>query len=219
MAGLFIGFALVKKFIPATLNSNTQFTDFYPEYNYVKEVQNIANRFIVWMESSFPHKWQLRNLCADRCVIGKCNQTNPGFCGSHPQDFDTNGNSPPNPTDEDPCPETFSNQCSEGGALAKPGAIGFIAANEFIQGQPSITLQGLIGNGIYRGLWDFDINPLNPLIELSIWKYSLVAIGGVGDFTEVTPWPLQIIIADSPKNIDKNTYTEYDKKFFMAALF
>ncbi|TAL60598.1 MAG: hypothetical protein EPN85_06940 [Bacteroidetes bacterium] len=70
VAGLFIGLALVKKFIPATLNSDIHFTDFYPEFNYVKEVQNIANRYITWMQSAFPHQWKLRNLCViNRLII------------------------------------------------------------------------------------------------------------------------------------------------------
>ncbi|TAL56750.1 MAG: T9SS type A sorting domain-containing protein [Bacteroidetes bacterium] len=129
----------------------------------------------------------------NRCVLGVCNQTNTSGCAYVPDpDFD--------PTN--PCPGLFD-ACGTGaitGADGKPGAIGFYAANEFIQGQPSAVLPGYIGNLVYRTEWNFGLNSL-ILPPTSIWKYVLAAIGGVGKFTEIHGPPLQIILKASKKDI------------------
>jgi len=190
VAALFIGFSLVKKFVPTTLNSATPFLD--GEINFVIEVQKIANRFINWMQSEFPHEWVLMNLCENRCVHGICNPTKPGFCGPHPE---------PPATDSDPCPETLSNKCSEGGALGIFGAIGFLSANAFVQGQPSLALQDAVKNIVLRTAWNIDMNFIAPD---SPWKHLLATIGNIWNFVEISGPPIQVILSTSTSQVAKN---------------
>jgi hypothetical protein len=168
IAALFMGFTLVTKFIDVNLPSpnNRLFSDGATTH-YVQEVRNIANRFLQYMESSSPHTWKLYNLCTDRCVLGDKNPT-VETCGGSSGPGNPNASCLPG---------------SEAGANAQAGAIGFYAANVFIQGGalngPADVGKLIVfeDDGYYRNLWDVNIAG-------DIWKSTLAAIAELWHISE-----------------------------------
>ena len=71
LSAFYIGFSLVKKYIPANLNAPLSFAD--GETKFVKEIQNISNRIINHFISN---NWVLTNVCANKYVYGICNTKN-----------------------------------------------------------------------------------------------------------------------------------------------
>lgn len=165
--GLYIGLAMVKKYLPPGENWNgALFTNGVSEIStssFLKEVQIISQRIIDNLVST---NWVYKNPCAGRCVIGIHNPTNLTACAlpklSDPCSFTGLGNPP--------------NCCESGGALALPEAIGFAAANQFIQGLPTQLLAQLISNPIHQLAWNQAINNGNRLVM------TLVALGNVWKF-------------------------------------
>ncbi len=183
LTGLFIGLALVKKCLavgPPTENwNNTPFINGLSEAStssFIKEVQIISQRIITYLNSppDGASPWTYENPCAHRCVVGVSNPTNLAACG-HPDpaancSFDLN------------VVATSNGQipycCESGGALAQPEAIGFAAANQFIQGHPDFILTNLATNPVYWLAWNGAINKgdrkVMTLVALgNIWKVGI----------------------------------------------
>lgn len=162
LCGLFIGMALVKKYLPEWENwNNTQFTNGSSEASnssFVTEVQIISNRIIDYLTEN---SWIYMNKCEFRCVYGIYNDhVNPTPCGASNPDMDPEGNI-----------------CDKGGALAFTNAIGFAAANKYIQGNsPDATLlfYTLVGNPICQIAWNNSLYSNNNYIAL-----NLAAIGNI----------------------------------------
>jgi len=179
VAGMFIGLSLVKKFIPAslTLNNGKTFADYpgsNPTNNYVIEVQNIAKRFIDWMQSSFPHEWKLQNPIENRAVLGVCNEMEPNPCTGPPK-FDKDWKTPTNHCRQ----EDWALIGNTSGSYGKNGAIGFLAANMYIQGNSPSSLAAFIEaceNPVLLAEWNTQF--ILPK-KHQRWPLGLVALGGI----------------------------------------
>ena len=172
LIGLFLGLALVKQCLLSDENwNNTQFINGLSEahtFSFAKEVQIISQRIINYLNSNV---WIYMNPCAVRCVIGVYNDhVNPTPCGQlNPNDvcYFTGTGSPPN------C-------CEGGGAFALPEAIGFAAANQFIQGNaPDPILTSLVSNPVYQFAWDQAINNAMDPSNNNRLPLTLAAIGNI----------------------------------------
>lgn len=156
LVGLFQGLALVKKCIPEyeTWN-NKEIFDIVNTPYFVKAVQNISQRIIVYLDLN---GWIYRNPCEQRCVIGVFNKTNTGAC-DHP----------------DPEKLCVGPQCCEsGGAYAQFEAIGFAATNQFIQGNShDPTLFALMIQPPFLAAWNIAIN------QGQIMAITLAATGNI----------------------------------------
>lgn len=205
LTGLFIGLTLLKAMIPPNESwNNTPFSYEVPTVtSFVKAVQNIAHRMITHLNSN---NWIYKNPCLDRCVHGVHNAQYKNLCTSS-QFF----------SPDDPC-----NCCSDGGSIAIPDAIGFAAANSYIQAGSSnqhfaMLLKAFLPkNAFFRIPWnnalDLSNNDNNALIHGDRLAPTLAALGNVWKYRKIGP----LIISTSTKKIAKNLrdLVEDDKKFW-----
>lgn len=185
LIGLFIGLALVKKCIgDIDVNENWNYTPFLDEYGntttkFVQEVQIISQRIINYLNSN---GWIYRNKCTEKCVIGIYNEKNPDACVSlDPSEACTFFVAP-----------GFTYCCEEGGAIAIPQAIGFAAANQFIQGTTNDPiLADLTSKWTHNDSWNMAINDGNRLVM------TLVALGNIwktGTYIQLVPQTVHLCL-------------------------
>src|SRR3989304_4246513 len=168
LIGLYIGLSLVKKCIPEYETWNTPFINASSEASnssFVAEVKIISQRIINYLSSS---GWTYMNPCANRCVLGDINPINPNACNQPGPPKTCLSSSVPTPD----C-------CAKGGALAQPEAIGFAAANQFIQGNPDPIFISLVMNPLYWAAWNAALNnAMNPSNNNRL-PLTLAAIGNI----------------------------------------
>ncbi len=185
LIGLYIGLSLVKKYLPPGENwNNTLFTNGVSEVNtssFLTEVQIISRRIINNLQSTV---WTYSNPCANRCVIGIHNPSNLVSCAlpklSDPCSYTGTGNPP--------------NCCESGGAIALPEAIGFAAADQYIQGVPSTLLAFLISSPGFQLAWSQAINDKNRLVMTlvaigNVWKFGTCFVNKEITFCDGLCWP------------------------------
>jgi hypothetical protein len=176
LSAFYIGFSLVKKYIPANLNAHTSFSD--GETKFVKEIQNISNRII---DHFITNNWILTNTCANRCVYGVCNTKKP--LSEHCFYKDTTDY-----TTSECGNASYISKCEKGGALAFLVAIGFLKAHEYINGgltfQQSTHLVNFL-NSSNRTIW----NAALTVVEKDLLVFNLVTVGNIGkvNFTNIFP--------------------------------
>lgn len=169
--GLFIGFALVKKFVPlsACYIPEGQAIPLYfedSEFRFLKEAQNIAERFMNWVSI---HDWWYENTCTNNCVRGVCNTLNPLFYTFSPDSSILIQNS-------QGCGLPLGiGLCNAGGADLNFFAWGFAKANEYIQGPGYINTYAL--NPLLVDLWN--LMSFSNVFKIQKMALTLAALGDI----------------------------------------